>query len=146
YGAIPTLGAFSPMTATVGDAPLTIKFPTSDSTGTWTFTSSDPKVATINGSTLTIVGAGTSTISATQSPSGIYSQSNTAQSTLTVKAKATPTPTASPTPTPTPSPTVTPKPSPSPTSTSPSVGEFANLKIVFGTVAPAIVLGCSHFC
>jgi len=141
YGAIPTVGALAPISATVGDAPITIKAPTSDSTGTWTFTSSDPKVATVTGSTLTVLGAGAATISATQGASGIYSQSNTLQAVLTVKAKAnpTPSPTVSPTPTPSVSPTVSPKPTPSPTVTSPSVGDFANLKITFGTVAPAIV-------
>ena len=117
-GDIPTIGAFAAMTATVGQTPLEIKAPTTNSLGTWTYTSSDPKVATVSAGTLVIVGAGTATISAMQLPLGNYSQSNTVQTTLTVKAGAvvpTPTPSASASPKPSASPTVTAKPTPSAT-------------------------------
>ena len=156
FGAIPVLGAFLPISATVGDLSLAIKAPTSDSTGSWIFTSSDNKIVSINGGTLSAIAAGTATITATQSPAGIYSQSNTVSATITVKAKpipsptpsSSPTPTSTVTPTPTPKPTVTSTPTPKPTATStptptpsttPKVGDFANLKITFGTVAPAII-------
>ena len=120
-GDIPTIGAFAPMQATEGDAPLAIKAPTTNSLGAWVYTSSDPKVATVNAGTLVIVGAGSATVTAMQMPLGNYSQSNTVQTTLTVKAK--------PVVTPTPTPTVcasntsvgctppTPKPTPTPTAT-----------------------------
>ena len=57
--------------------------PTSDSPGAFTFVSSNTSVATISGSTVTIVANGTSTITATQASSGDYS-SATATATLTV--------------------------------------------------------------
>jgi hypothetical protein len=181
-GAIPTLGAFSPITATIGDAPVKIVPPTSNSTGAWTFTSSNPTIVSINNGNLVVGAIGSATLTATQAASGIYSQSNTVSTTVTVKAKTTPSPTPSPTAsaTPTPKPTVTPTPTPKPstsatpkpstsatpkpstsatpkptTSPSPTVsptpspapsssasgsaGQFANLKIEFGTVAPVIV-------
>jgi len=109
YGAIPTLGVFAPIEGSVSDLAITIKAPTSNSTGTWVFTSSNTKVAVVTGGTLKIVGVGTATLMATQKPQGIYSQSNTVQTTVTGKAAA-------------------------------AVGEFANLKITYGTVAPIVVL------
>jgi uncharacterized protein YjdB len=129
FGARPTVGTLAPLVATTGDPVIELKIPTSNSPGTWTFTSSDPKVATIKGSTLAIVGAGTATISATQGPSGLFSQSNAVQTQLIVKAKPTPTPTPTvkPTPTPSPKPKVTPtptaKPTPRPAVTKPAVNQ-----------------------
>ncbi len=120
-GDIPTIGAFAPMQATVGEAPLAIKPPTTNSLGAWTYTSSDAKIATVSAGTLVIVGAGTATITAMQLPLGNYSQSNTVQTTLTVKAKpfvvVTPSPAPTPTVKPSPSPTPTVKPTPTPTAT-----------------------------
>ncbi|MDP1712351.1 MAG: hypothetical protein Q8K86_07830 [Candidatus Nanopelagicaceae bacterium] len=109
YGAIPTLGVFSPIAGAVGDLAITIKAPTSNSIGAWVFTSSNTKVSVVTGGTLKIVGVGTATLTATQKPNGIYSQSNTVQTTVTGKAAA-------------------------------AVGEFANLKITYGTIAPILVL------
>ena len=117
FGARPTVGTLAPMVATTGDPVIELMPPTSNSPGTWTFTSSDPKVATINGSTLAIVGAGTATISATQGPSGLFSQSNPVQAQLTVKAKPIPIPTVKPTATPTPTPTAKPTAKPNSTPT-----------------------------
>ncbi len=60
---------------TFGDAPFTLASPiiTSDSPGAITFTSSNTSVAIIsNINTLTIVGAGTATITATQAASGTF--------------------------------------------------------------------------
>ncbi|HEX7404916.1 MAG TPA: hypothetical protein VF307_03215 [Candidatus Nanopelagicaceae bacterium] len=111
-GDIPTIGAFSPINAGLGDAPITIKAPTSNSLGVWTYTSSDKKVATVSGASLTIVGVGVATITATQNPLGSFSKSNTVQTTVTVKPR-------------------------------PVVGNFSNLKITFGTVAPALVVPSS---
>ncbi|MBC7462693.1 MAG: hypothetical protein H7227_00320, partial [Actinobacteria bacterium] len=107
-GAIPALGAFAPITATIGDTSLKIVAPTSNSTGAWTFTSSNNNIVSVNGSNLIVVGVGSAILYATQAALGIYSQSNTVSSTVTVKVKATPTPT------PTPQPTVTPTPTPKP--------------------------------
>ncbi len=117
YGARPAVGTLASIVATVGDAAIDLKAPTSNSTGAWTYTSSDTQVASIEGSSLVIVGTGSATISAIQAPAGIYSQSNIVQLQLTVKTKPTPTPTAKPTPAPTakPTPTPTAKPTPTPT-------------------------------
>jgi hypothetical protein len=111
-GDIPTIGAFSPINAGLGDAPFAIKAPISNSLGVWKYTSSDNKVATVSGTTLTVVGVGVATITATQNPGGKYSQSNTVQTTVTVKPK-------------------------------PVVGDFSNLKITFGTVAPTLIVPTS---
>ena len=108
FGHIPTIGNFAPMTATVGDSPKLVTPPTSNSLGSWTYFSSNPKVATVDGTSLVIVGSGSTTISATQNSAGAYSQSNIVQTSLTVKPAPTPTPTPSPTVKPTPKPTATP--------------------------------------
>ena len=113
FGARPTTGTLAPMVAMEGDPAIALKAPPSNSTGSWSYTSSDSKVAVINGSTLVLVGPGIATISATQAPAGTFSQSNAVQVQLTVSPKPTPTPTAKPKPTPTPTakpkPTVKPK-------------------------------------
>jgi hypothetical protein len=55
------------------DAPFSLSsLVSSDSSGAFTFTSSNTSVATISGSTLTIVGAGTAVITATQAASGSF--------------------------------------------------------------------------
>lgn len=85
----PTLTTMSAIAKTFGDANFTLTSPTSASAGAITFTSSDVNVATISGTTVTIVGAGTTTITATQAANGNYNSATTT-TTLTVS-KATPT-------------------------------------------------------
>jgi uncharacterized protein YjdB len=85
----PTLTSMSPITKTFGDANFAITAPTSASSGAITFASSDTSVATISGATVTIVGAGSTTITASQAASGNYLPATTT-TTLTVS-KATPT-------------------------------------------------------
>ena len=63
---------FSVPKKAVGNAAFQLTAPISNSAGTFSYTSSDPSVATVNGSTVTIVGAGTSFITATQTASGNY--------------------------------------------------------------------------
>ena len=87
FGAIPALGTFAPIVGGVGDGPIAITPPSSNSQGVWTYTSSNAAVAVINGTSLSIVGVGTATITAMQKPAGIYSQSNTVQTTVTGKPK-----------------------------------------------------------
>jgi hypothetical protein len=112
FGDIPTIGTFVPIVAGLGDVPIVIVAPTSNSLGFWTYISSDNNVAAVNGTTLIIVGLGVATITATQNPAGTYSQSNTVQTTLTVKPK-------------------------------PVVGDFSNLKMTLGTIAPKLVIPAS---
>jgi hypothetical protein len=61
----------------VGDAPFAITPPTSNSTGAFSYTSSNAAVATISGNTITVVGAGTSTITANQAAAGSYTAGST---------------------------------------------------------------------
>jgi hypothetical protein len=62
----PVIGALTVPTATVGDAPFDIVDPTSDSPGTFSYTSSNLSVATVTNNTVSVVGPGTTTITATQ--------------------------------------------------------------------------------
>jgi len=60
------LGDFPAITKTEGDASFALTPPSSNSRGGFTYSSSDPTVATIAGSTVTVLNAGTATITATQ--------------------------------------------------------------------------------
>jgi hypothetical protein len=64
----PTIGAlsFPASPITVGDAPFDLVDPTSDSSGSFSYMSSNPLVATVTGNTVFIVGEGTTKITATQ--------------------------------------------------------------------------------
>lgn len=68
----PTLSAFTIPVKIIGDAPFQLTSPSSNSTGAFTYTSSNPSVATISGSTVTILAIGTTTITATQVPQSPY--------------------------------------------------------------------------
>ena len=59
---------------TLGDAAFTITPPSSNSTGPFSYISSNTAVATISGSTITIVAPGTSTITASQASTSNYSK------------------------------------------------------------------------
>ncbi len=62
----PTLGAFTVPNKLNGDPAFDLTAPTSNSTGGFTYISSNTAVATISGKTVTIVGVGVTTITATQ--------------------------------------------------------------------------------
>ena len=66
----PTISAFTIPTKTLGTAPFTITAPASNSTGSFTYTSSNTAVATISGSTITVVGVGYTYITAKQAAAG----------------------------------------------------------------------------
>jgi hypothetical protein len=87
--ATPTITNFSEITKTFGNAAFTLVAPTSNSAGSFTYTSSNTAVATIAGSTVTIVGGGTATITASQVATTNYS-AGTTNATMTVS-QATPT-------------------------------------------------------
>jgi hypothetical protein len=72
-----TLGAFPAMTKSEGDAPFVLIAPTSASPAAFVFTSSDPTVATISGKTVTVLLAGTTTITAAQPSMGSYNPTST---------------------------------------------------------------------
>ncbi len=71
------LGEFPALSATEGDAPITLKAPTSASPASFSFDSSNLAVAMVAGDKLTIVGAGTSTITARQGQMGSYNPTST---------------------------------------------------------------------
>ena len=68
----PIISSFSLPTKTFGDAPFTIPPPTSNSPGAFSYTSSNPLVASISQDIITIVGAGTALITATQAETNNY--------------------------------------------------------------------------
>lgn len=80
-----TLSNFGNETKTFFDRSYAISVPTSNNaSGLFTYTSSDTNVATINGSTVTIIAPGTATITATQADNALYSRT-AISATLTVQ-------------------------------------------------------------
>ena len=73
----PSLTNFSVPSKTAGDASFTLVPPRSNSTGAFTYASSDPEVATINGDVVTIVGTGTSTITVVQASTPTFASATT---------------------------------------------------------------------
>ena len=74
----PTTGVLAPISYTMGSTSgntLTLTAPTSNSSGPWVFTVTDPTIATISGSTLTILKAGSTTVTAEQGPAGNFGYS-----------------------------------------------------------------------
>ena len=81
----PILSNFSVPSKNLGDASFALTAPQSNSTGAFTYSSSNLDVATVSGSTVAIVGAGTTTITATQAATATYaSNSITASLVVTV--------------------------------------------------------------
>ena len=68
----PTITNFSIPSKVLGDADFTLTPPSSNSNGAFTYSSSNTSVATISGNTVTIVGAGTTIITATQAATSTY--------------------------------------------------------------------------
>jgi len=73
----PTITGFSVPAKNLGDASFNLTAPTSNSSGAFTYTSSNTSVATIIGSTVTIVGAGITTITANQAADGAFGTGST---------------------------------------------------------------------
>jgi hypothetical protein len=74
---VPTLSGFAVANKLTTDGPFTLTAPTSPSSGAFTYTSSNPSVATVSGSTVTIVGAGVTTITANQAAAGAFGVGST---------------------------------------------------------------------
>ena len=81
--AVPSLSGFTIPSKIYRDAPFTLTAPSSPSGGSISYMSSNPKVATVSGNTVTIRGAGTAVITVTQAASGNYS-TKSVSATLTV--------------------------------------------------------------
>lgn len=73
----PTFGIFNVPSKMMGSIPFQLTAPTSNSGGLFSYTSSNTAVATISGTTVTVVGAGTSTITATQAAFGTFASGTT---------------------------------------------------------------------
>ncbi len=71
-GTDPVITDFTVPAKVFGDAPFTLTAPTSDSAGAFTYSSSNTNVATIVGNTVTVVGVGSSTITANQAADGSF--------------------------------------------------------------------------
>jgi hypothetical protein len=69
---IPSITNFPDITKTFGSSPFPIVNPDSTSDGLFTYTSSNPGVATVSGSQITIVSVGIATITVTQSETDNY--------------------------------------------------------------------------
>jgi gliding motility-associated-like protein len=82
----PALGTFAAINKTYGDPAFVLVNPTSNSSGTFSYTSGNTGVATVSGNTITILNAGASTITATQAASDLIEgyAAATTSATLTV--------------------------------------------------------------
>ena len=80
---LPTITGFDDLTKTFYDANFTLQTPASNSTGAFTYTSSNSSVATVSGNIVTIAGPGSTTLTATQAADGTYA-TGTITATLTV--------------------------------------------------------------
>ena len=94
----PTIGSFTipAQTYTGSTSTYTITNPSSNSGGAFTYSSGNTSVATVSGNTISILGAGTAIITATQAANGIY-LAGTASTTLTVNYASPATAAAAPT-------------------------------------------------
>ena len=88
--AAPDLGWIGDLQKMYGQADFELPLPRSNSPGAFTFTSSNPAVATLNGRTVTLVGEGTTTLTATQTATSHYL---TGVITITLMVNARPDPT-----------------------------------------------------
>jgi len=82
-GKSPNIGVFPAITKAEGDASFSLTPPSSDSGGGFTYSSSNLTVATIAGSTVSVLMAGTTTITATQASAGNF-DGNSVTAVLTV--------------------------------------------------------------
>lgn len=89
-GQTPTVGTLEPMEIGVGQSLNfnLVKPPTSQSAGTWEYSSLDTKIAQIINGAVVGVAPGQGLITATQKPNGKFGQSKVVQSTITVKSVA----------------------------------------------------------
>jgi len=120
--ATPTLSNFSNVTATVGDPAQTITAPTANTAGTFSYSSSNAAVASVSGSQLSFVSAGSAQITATFTPTDTLNYTSASiVMTTTVQAPApTTTTTLPPPPAPAPTTTTTVEPATTSTTTAPT--------------------------
>ncbi|MDN5780592.1 MAG: autotransporter domain-containing protein [Luteimonas sp.] len=88
--AMPTLGWIEDLHKTYGEAAFELPDPASDSDGAFSFSSSDAEVAMLDGRTVTLAGAGSTTLTATQAATANYAEA-TVSITLVVDDRPDPT-------------------------------------------------------
>jgi hypothetical protein len=88
----PSLSNFTVASQAIGSSSFTLTDPTSNSAGTFSYTSSNTSVATVSGNTVTVLALGSTTITATQAGTDSYS-SGTITALFDVTPAAAPTPT-----------------------------------------------------
>ncbi|RYZ73913.1 MAG: autotransporter outer membrane beta-barrel domain-containing protein [Lysobacteraceae bacterium] len=88
--ATPALSWIEDIQKSVGEPDFDLPEPTSDSAGSFTFSSTNTAVATVSGRKVTIVGDGVTTLVATQAAAGSYTQASVS-ATLTVLERPDPT-------------------------------------------------------
>lgn len=71
-----------------GASPFVLSAPTSKSAGSWTYTSSNPAVATVSGSTVTVTGAGSTTVTASQAAASPYAAASVSAELVVARAVA----------------------------------------------------------
>lgn len=91
--ATPAITWIAPLQRIVGEPAFDLPVPTSTSPGAFTYTSSNTAVATVSGRTVTIVGPGTTTLTASQAATPNYT---TGSATTTLQVGARPDPTKDP--------------------------------------------------
>lgn len=96
---VPTISNFIIPSKNVGNSPFAINAPTSNSSGTFSYTSTNTSVATVSGNTITVVGVGTTTIKATQAAAGGFTTGTISTSFTVNTGLATAPTTPAPTPT-----------------------------------------------
>jgi hypothetical protein len=84
-----TITNFSILSKTYGNSPFTISDPSSNSSGNFTYTTSNTNVATISGKVVTITGAGNTTITVRQDACGNYANASIDASLVVSKATTT---------------------------------------------------------
>jgi hypothetical protein len=90
--ATPTFGSWSPVTKAYGESTFTLTDPTPSTPGTFTYSSATTSVISVSGNSATVVGAGTSVITATFTPNDPTNYISGGTTTMTVTVgKATPT-------------------------------------------------------
>ena len=86
-GTPPSISNFSDINRTYYDSSFNVAAPNSNSSGTFSYSSSNAAVATVSGTTVTIIGSGTTSITANQGPDASYT-SGSITATLTVSSVA----------------------------------------------------------
>ena len=117
---VTVLGPLNILDQIEGASPVTIADPTSNRSGSFNYTSSSPSLASISGNVITIIAAGSITVTATQPATSNWGAASTSTTFRIARVQSNPTPTpVTPTPTPSPTPTESATPTPAPTTLPP---------------------------